>query len=161
MFQVRCIIELISDVDGSIFLIVPTGTEKSLPYLLVTKEEEVKISVIIVPSLNLIKRIEEDLTKINYESLILCSTVPKDKRRRLISKGIESVHTFIKEYDCIGTTPEQFYDPDVQSLINILYSNNFLARFILDKAHVLLQCGCNFRRAYSNIYRSIKSCRRC
>ncbi|KAF8840992.1 ATP-dependent DNA helicase [Paxillus ammoniavirescens] len=148
--QLECIVATLDGKD--VFYLAPTGGGKSLcfqlPALCVTGKTQ-GTTFVISPLISLITDQVSALRSKGVNAWCLTSAAEENEVREVMRMMRSSVGEKPK---LVYTTPERLQKSDcLKDVVNQLYEEKQLARFVVDEAHVIGSWGRDFRASYAEL----------
>lgn len=125
--------------------LIPTGHGKSLTFQLPSVTDK-GISIIVMPLLSLIEDQVQKLKELGVSSVFIHQS--QEDLKEILSQLKKSLYTS----KLFFVTPEQLMQNEyLKRILNELYENNLIERFVLDEIHCLLSWGKDFRNDYMRL----------
>lgn len=151
-FQLDIIRSILRNEDA--FVIMPTGGGKSLCYALPAVLSK-GVSVVVSPLISLIEDQVSGFIQLpsgGIPSAYLTSNCTEGMAKSVIAdlkRGRKGLEPFIK---LLYLTPERIAKGQAtRAILNELYQNEMLARFVIDEAHCVSHWGHDFRKDYAEL----------
>mmetsp|Transcript_44961 Transcript_44961/g.71829 ORF Transcript_44961/g.71829 Transcript_44961/m.71829 type:complete len:753 (-) Transcript_44961:1556-3814(-) len=142
-FQLRAINATLSGIDT--FVVMPTGSGKSLIYQLPAVVEENKLTVVISPLLSLSRDQLFSLDKKNIPAVMISSEMGANETKE--------VFRTLGNMRLLYVTPEKISkSKKLLGVLEKMYESDKLARFVVDEAHCCSMMGHDFRPDYQKLH---------
>ncbi|EPQ51113.1 ATP-dependent DNA helicase [Gloeophyllum trabeum ATCC 11539] len=132
---------------ADVFVLAPTGMGKSLCFQIPALADDHGITVVVSPLLALMKNQVTKLREKHVQVVALNSeTTPEEKKD--IIKDLSSGHPASR---LLYITPEKLCSAEMLRLLDKVYEQRELNRFVVDEAHCISEWGHDFRAEYRRL----------
>ena len=134
----------------NVIALIPTGGGKSLTFQLSAVVDAVGVTVVIMP---LISLIQDNLSFVENIGIPACSLSSGNKKGKN-DKSMGLLYNEMRQlkYSIVYTTPEKIVQsPPLIEILDELYKQGKIERFVIDEVHCVSHWGQDFRKDYLNL----------